>query len=653
MAKETNDIAKGGIKNFKWSSLLSGFAEAKSKEERDTTIMSGLPGHVPYEKDMIREWEPPYLFFRLGILGLFLFLLIILAQYMFSWGNFLMVGIVPFIVPLVMLVFFWELNIPRNISMLDSIATMLFSGIACFYIVYFVISLTGTVYSEYVEPLVFGVTKLLLICVCLRKKSRGYGLNGVLIGAAVGAGYSAIITGEQIFELAKYFAGKDGFISAVILLCVFQIGADVVWTATFGGALALSKGKEKLSLKHFANSLFIICFLGTYLIELLWNFDLYGFFEFFIKLSDNEVVLAIYNFLEVYHGRYILLMLLSWALLLFVARKCIVESYRIAEKAKAEEKRVKANFNGKAGKTLELYALSGKLGGKKFTTHEGAFAFGRAGNCNVCYEENTKGISGNHCKIYKSGSNFVIVDQNSSYGTFLADGTRLEPGKEYSLRDGMEFYLAAPENRFKVALPSLVSDEQEKNLLNIGRRTNEPKEAEDGHKVYIAVAILFAVIFLVMYFISGGSGLIASGEKIQIASEQGVEGAWRGETFDVKNLLLQGIDNIGVSLEIGIFKESYANGLTFTQDGKAYATYNGRSIDYAVFDYSIIDDNTIHIQWDYEMASVNLGVSLYGVLEAGVEKAIDEQTGYDAKYQIESDGTMAIDFFGENLVMAK
>lgn len=648
MAKEVNDIARGSIKNFRWSSLLSGFADAKTKEERDTTIMSGLPGHVPYEKDMIREWEPPYLFFRLGIFGVCIFLLVILAQYMFSWGNSLMIGIVPFIIPLIMLVFFWELNIPRNISMLDSIATMLFSGIACFYIVFFVVSLTGAVYMDYVAPLIFGVTKLLLICVCLRKKSRGYGLNGVLIGAAVGAGYSAIITGEQIFELAKYSAGKEGFISAVVLLCVFQIGADVVWTATFGGALALSKGKERLSLKHLGNSLFIICFLGTYLIELLWNYDLY---DFFVRFSDNEAAIAIYNFLEYYQGRYILLIILSWALFLFVARKCVVDSYLIAEKAKAEEKRLHANFEDKMSGTLEVYALSGKLGGKKFTTQEGAFAFGRTGNCNVRYEESAKGISGNHCKIFKSGSNYVIADQNSTYGTYLADGTKLTPGKEYPLWDGMEFYLAAPENRFKVALPSLASGEQKKELLNVGRRTNEPKEVDDGHKVYIAVAILFTVIFLVMYFISGEAAL-SSRANVQTTNTQSIEGAWQGDTFDVKSLLLQGINNIGVYLELGLFKESYANGLTFTQEGKAYATNNGRSIDYAVFDYSVVDSDTIHLQWDYEMASVNLGLN-YGGLEAGIEKSIDEQTGYDAKYQFESDGTMLIDFFGETLMMAK
>ena len=649
MGKDINDISRGSIKNFKWSSLLSGFADARSKEECDTTIMAGLPGHVPYEKDMIKEWEAPYLFFRMGILGLFIFFLVILAQHMFFWGNSLMIGIVPFIIPLTMLVFFWEMNIPRNISLLDSVGIMLFAGIACFYIVFFAMSITGAAYSNYLAPLIFGVTKLLLICICLRKKNRGYGLNGILIGAAVGAGYSAIITGEQIFELANYSAGGQGFISSVVLLCVFQFGSDIVWTATFGGALALSKGKEKISLKHFGNSLFIICFLGMYLIELLWNCNLYDFFS---RFADNSAAVAIYNFLEMYQGRYILLMLLAWAMLLFVARKCIVESYTIAENARTEEKRLNANFEEKVGEGLEVFALSGKLGGKKYSSSRGSLSFGRTKECSVRYEEGTKGISGSHCRIYKSEKGYVLVDQNSTYGTYLADGTKLEAGREYIIHDGIEFYLASPENRFKIALHDESKSSVKRGLLSVGRRTNEPREQEDGKKVYVAIALFFVAIFLVMYFVSGSAGfnnVTSSGTQ---TSEQSIEGAWKGEDYNIKELILRGVDNVAVLAEINVFKESYANGITFTQDGKAYATYNGRSIDYADFDYSIVDENTLHLEWNYESISLEAGVSVK-VIEAGVSKTMDDQTGYDAQYQINSDGTLVIDFFGQMLNMTK
>lgn len=651
MGRELNDIARGSIKNFKWSSLLSGFADARSKEERDTTIMAGLPGHVPYEKDMVKEWEPPYLFFRMGILGLFIFVLVFLAQYMLHWGNSLVIGVVPFVVPITMLVFFWEMNIPRNISLLDSVGTMLFSGIACFFIVYFAISLTNIEYSDYLTPLIYGGTKLLLICVCLRKKSRGYGLNGILIGAAVGAGYSAIVTAEKICNYTTYLSLSDGFIPQVLLLCVFQFGSDIVWTATFGGALALSKGKERLSIKHLGNSLFIICFLGMYLVELLWKCDLTGFFA---RFADSNVAVAIFNFLEVYQGRYILLMILSWALFLLVARKCVIECYTIAENAKAEEKRLNANFEGKSGKSIEIYALSGKLGGKKYTVEGENATFGRRDKCSVRYDEGTEGISGSHCQIVKSGQGYVLIDQNSTYGTYLADGTKLVAGREYPVQDGTEFYLASPENRFKIALQDTLEGNMNE-LLSVGRRTNEPKERDDGKKVYIAVVTFFVAIFLVMYFVSGNVAMTSMDTEATETTEepeQTIAGAWTTNEFDIKSILSNQIDNFLVKSEIFVFKSRVANGLTFTQDGKAYGTYNGSTLDYAQFEYSVVDDNIIHLAWEYEGAELHADVSVK-VVGAGISKTVDDQAGYDAHYEISQDGVLTIDFFGTTLTLTK
>lgn len=643
MKNGINDISRGNIKNFKWSSVLSGFTNAKTKEERDTTLMSGLPGHVPYEKDMMREWEPPYLFFYFGIYAILILTLIVLAQYLFGFGNALLIGVVPFVIPMIMLLFFWELNIPRNISLIDTIGIMLLTGIMSFYIVYSLMMFSGTEYSDYIIPLIFCITKLLLICFCLRKRSRGYGLNGILIGAAVGAGYSSIITGEKIFQFIQQYANTNEYIPAVILLCVFQIGGDVVWTATFGGALALSKGKNKLSLVHLANPLFIICFLGTYLIEVFWNLELASFFGYFL---DNPVAMIIYNFLEVYQGRYIILILISWALFLFVARKCIVEANGVAEKARDEEKRLKANF--RSSKYIDIFGVSGIWSGKKFESDKNTILFGRGSSNDVRYSEETKGISVKHCMICNTGDKYVLIDENSSYGTFLMDGTKLEAGREYPLSEGMEFYLASPENRFKVSFTDIHAD-NENAILNVGRRTNEPIEENAGQKVYIAVIAVFALIFLFLYFYSEHTSVQIPRDVSTVQQkEQSITGAWKCDTFDVQALLKGGFDNVIVKAEMSLFKDSFANGVTFDQEGNAYCTMDGNALDYAKFTYSMVDDETIHMEWEYSSMDFNLGYK--GII--GVEKNIGDVAGYDAKYHIDN-GVMTIDFWGENLIMTK
>ena len=68
------------------------------------------------------------------------------------------------------------------------------------------------------------------------------------------------------------------------------------------------------------------------------------------------------------------------------------------------------------------------------------------------YPQNTRGISGRHCEIMSSGGKIVIVDRGSTYGTYLADGRKLEPNVPYDVKNGTVFYLASRENKFEIRM---------------------------------------------------------------------------------------------------------------------------------------------------------------------------------------------------------
>ncbi len=53
------------------------------------------------------------------------------------------------------------------------------------------------------------------------------------------------------------------------------------------------------------------------------------------------------------------------------------------------------------------------------------------------------GVSKVHCMLHTDGETIEIRDLNSSYGTFLADGTRLEPEQSVFVRDGCCLYLGS------------------------------------------------------------------------------------------------------------------------------------------------------------------------------------------------------------------
>ena len=294
MKQDTSEMLRS--KNFKWSKIFSGFNAAKTKEEKERQIMSGLPGNVPYESDMIKEWQPPFLFYKFFIYCIVMMILILASSYLYGFGDMLLVSVIPYMIPLIMLIFMWELNIPRNISILDVFYIAAFSGIICFMVIFFISDITGMDYndvSSFTMPLLSEISQLLLICIFLRKKSRGYGLNGVLIGAAVGAGYSILKTASDLFYVAEYIGMLDGVMGIVLVRIIMVLGGNIVWMAAVGGALALAKGKEPLKGRHLGNSLFIICLTGTYLIAVLWDYDLT---DLFVRFWDDDVAVSLYTF---------------------------------------------------------------------------------------------------------------------------------------------------------------------------------------------------------------------------------------------------------------------------------------------------------------------------------------------------------------------
>lgn len=650
MKQDTSELFKG--KKFKWSVVFSGFNAAKTKEEKERQIMSGLPGNVPYESEMIREWQPPFLFYKFFLYCIVMMVLIFITSYLYGFGDVLLVSAVPYMIPLTLLIFIWEMNIPRNISILDMFYIAAFSGIICYLVIFFIEDMTQIGYgnvSVFTMPLLAEVSQLLIVCVFLRKKSRGYGLNGLLIGAAVGAGYSILTAADDLFYVAEYVGRIEGAMGLAVVRIIMVLGGDILWMAAVGGALALSKGKEPLKAKHLGNSLFLICLIGTYLMAVLWDYDLTNFFA---RFADSEVAMSVYIFLTVYEGKRILLTIVAWALFLFIARKGVEQTVMIAEQARNDKRnwdsKIAANYVGKA----EIFGISGTHGGQKFTCSSQSILFGRDGSCGVKFSGNAKGISSIHCEIKKQGDGYVLIDKNSSYGTFWKNGEKLEPGKAYTLRDGAEFYLASEDNSYKVS----VRQEQNQALsagMQFGRRTNEIDGVEEsGQNVYIACGIVLVAMFMAFFMTSVNSERLSIDAGEYAEGTSAYYGAWVSDSyFDVKNIILNNIDNLFTSLDITLFKDSYVNGITFTQDGMAYCTYNGKAVDYAKFTCSVVDDSTLHLQWAYETMVANAGAGI-GIFETGVSKSIGDETGFDVRYEVDGN-TMYLNFAGQYLELYK
>ncbi|MCR5138409.1 MAG: FHA domain-containing protein [Oscillospiraceae bacterium] len=102
---------------------------------------------------------------------------------------------------------------------------------------------------------------------------------------------------------------------------------------------------------------------------------------------------------------------------------------------------VLSSGKGRPGKQPFLVPVSYTK--RRFIVNQDAVVLGTNANCAVVYPRDTAGISGRHCAVLwdPEREEFIVKDMNSSYGTFLENGRRLDPSRIYRLRPGERFYL--------------------------------------------------------------------------------------------------------------------------------------------------------------------------------------------------------------------
>lgn len=438
-------------RSISWADIFSDVWKKHRKDQRTALLTKGMGSHIPAPNRMLSDWQKPWLFARVLVAGLVLSVLIGISCVIFpGYGMLLMLCLLPaFVVPLSVMLFYWEMNIPGNISIYEALLLTLLGG--CLSLT--VTGIMRTVFPGISEiaflagPLPEELAKCLIVIIFLCRKKYNYGLQGILIGGAVGVGFSAMESAGyalQIFDIGIQNAMGTNIIirsmaDILVRRGVLAIGGHVVWAALYGGALALIKGKGKMSPKCFANSLFWLTFSAAFLLHTAWNFSasyLAG------KLPDS-LVASLVKFeagIVTQWVKYIVLIILAWLLLFYIMKKSIRQMVSVDE----------MYHNAANSAEAVIQGVSGLLNGKTYMLTAGTpLIFGRrTEKCNVLFKNETKGISSLHCKVKWYNGKVLIKDLGSTYGTWLNEGTRLEPNKYYELPDQGVFYLGSKENMF-------------------------------------------------------------------------------------------------------------------------------------------------------------------------------------------------------------
>lgn len=419
----TEFYRKAAASTLTLKDVFSDVFKHHNKKDGERMFMAGTSLTTPSESEMLSEWRKPWLFAWAGGIGLiFIILMSVIAlsgAEIFALVPLVFVGAT--VIPMAVLLFFWEMNIPRNIPIYDVLLMFLIGGAFSLIFTLIMNSIVGDV-PPYLAPLTEEPAKLIALCIFLRKPKNKYVLNGMLIGAAVGTGFAAI-------ETMGYALRSGNYIGILLLRGTLSPGGHVAWAAMYGGALAMIKGSQKLETKHFTDKSFLTYFGIAFLLHFIWN--------------SNIGLLPLPLFGDL---KYLILIIAGWLALLSMMKKGIQQVLSLSS--------APALHNNNAYSPVMASSLRGISGMYKdcsFPLSGGRLVLGRnSKQSNIVFSSSTPGISSLHCEIRNDGGKIVLVDMGSSYGTFLSNGTKLVPNQPYVVHVGDKFYLASHNNQFEI-----------------------------------------------------------------------------------------------------------------------------------------------------------------------------------------------------------
>ena len=418
----------------------------------DKMFASGTAQTTPTPDRMLQEWNKPWLYARILLVGLlFNFLCYVLfAKQDIPAGMYAFLSFGCMVTPLAVLVFYWEINIPRDIPFYRVLLIFFVGGMLS---LIFTLLLPQTGGPAYLAPLTEEPGKVLAVAIFVYWLSPRYIFGGLLIGAAVGAGFTVfeniqyvmnVGIGSMIQVLVAILQGKfsppvqnDAELTNFLFNVMFKNGSDLLimrsmhaigthtaWAAIEGGALVLAKGKEDLQLKHFFDPRFLAYLGASMFMHFAWNYS--------YKLHEMPYV---------GDAKFLLLSLIAAGVACTLIQRGVVQVLDVVNATGAPLPPATAGG-------LMLQATTGPLVNALFPVNQRITVGRDPAQCNVVFPANTPGISRRHCVLEPHSGEIYLMDLGSTAGTFLQGGQRLQANQWTKLTGN--FYLGSTNAMFAV-----------------------------------------------------------------------------------------------------------------------------------------------------------------------------------------------------------
>lgn len=300
------------------------FSHTEGRETEQEFIV-GTRGTTPALSELEDGWPHARVCWRVlaGALGTYLLLQLGWTQFHNPNRIPAMMVVGSFVVPLAVVIFFFEMNTPRNISVYQVGKMMLFGG-ALGIIANAVAGqiVTGSGTGQIIPSLLTGIAeetaKAMALLLLIRKTRYRWQLNGLLFGAAVGAGFAGFESAGYAFKPVWEYAGASFDDIAELVQRNITVrgllapGGHVIWTAMIASGIWKVKGNRPFSIAMLADRVVVRRWLAAVILHGIWDSDLVV--SFFGRLFGETTCVYAQSMVLSLAGWYIIFAILKQAL---------------------------------------------------------------------------------------------------------------------------------------------------------------------------------------------------------------------------------------------------------------------------------------------------------------------------------------------------
>ena len=265
------------IKGFSLKQMFSEVLKKHSEDEVEEYFTVGTPTTTPNIMDVDTNWPKPWVFFRM-LCGA----LIVYLGFIQAWEEFKNINLIPgliivgsFVVPFSTLIFFFETNVRKNVSLYQVIRLVFLGGILSLIFSLFLFQVSGTLSLNWIGASVAGLVeepgKLLALILVINISKYRYLLNGLLFGAAVGTGFAAFESAGYALRVGLFSNNVDVMLSLIMLRGMLAPFSHIVWSGMSAAVLWKIKGERKFSFAMVKDPRFLRVFGFAVVLHMVWN----------------------------------------------------------------------------------------------------------------------------------------------------------------------------------------------------------------------------------------------------------------------------------------------------------------------------------------------------------------------------------------------